>query len=480
MAPAKIVSQKTYPIAGKLSVTEHLFDCVKDYRKPEDGTIRIFARSVKKHETPIVAEKPKDNEQPPWMLYLQGGPGMYCRSPQHYPWTQTILEKGYQMLFLDQRGTGLSTPITASTLQMRGNSDEQARYLKLFRADTIVKDAEAIRLALTAKCAEETKRWTIMGQSFGGFCSISYLSFHPEGLREAFLFGGLQPLVKSPDDVYRRLYKKVIRRNEAYYAKYPDDVARVRSIVSHLKSPKGGEAKLSSEDRLTRRRFRQLGIAFGAHGGLDAVHDIVLRAANDIEMFGHLTRGTLSVIEGGTSFDDHLLYAILHEPIYCEGHAPNWSAQRLQRDEYASAFDVDKPEYDGPVYFTGEMIFPWMFEDHSELRKVQDVANKIASDSEWGALFNEEKLASNDVPIASDSEWGALFNEEKLASNDVPVYAAAYTEDMYVDFDLSMETARKIKGCKVFSTNVFFHDAIRSKMDDVVKAAFTLRDDVID
>lgn len=35
---------------------------------------------------------------------------------------------------------------------------------------------------------------------------------HPEGLRESFIFGGLQPLVKSPDEVYRRLYRKVIQR----------------------------------------------------------------------------------------------------------------------------------------------------------------------------------------------------------------------------------------------------------------------------
>ena len=49
-----------------------------------------------------------------------------------------------------------------------------------------------------------------------------------------------------------------------------------------------------------------------------------------------------------------------------------------------------------------------------------------------------------------------------------------------MDFELSMETARKIQGCKVFTTNVMFHDALRSKMDEVVKQAFALRDDVLD
>lgn len=99
-----------------------------------------------------------------------------------------------------------------------------------------------------------------------------------------------------------------------------------------------------------------------------------------------------------------------------------------------------------------------MFEDYTELRKVADVANRVAS----------------------DPDWPSLFDIEQLARNEVPVYAAAYVDDMYVDFDLSMETARAIKGCKVFTTNVMFHDAIRSKMDDVIKQLFALRDDPVD
>ncbi|KAK3703516.1 hypothetical protein LTR37_014363 [Vermiconidia calcicola] len=389
------------------------------------------------------------------MCYLQGGPGMRCQSPQAYPWTHTILDKGYQMLYLDQRGTGLSTPVTASTLQMRGTNDVQARYLKLYRADSIVRDCEAIRQALTADYPDEKKQWSIMGQSFGGFCSLTYLSFFPEGLRESFIFGGLASITAGPDEVYRRLYKKVIQRNEAYYNKYPEDVDRVKLIHNYLKRFGDGKIKLPSEGTLTRRRFRMLGIMFGTHGGLDAVHDIVLRASYDIESFGHITRGSLSAIDRAMPFDDALLYAILHEPIYCQGQAPNWSAHRVI-SEYP-IMNIDK-EDDSPIYFTGEMVFPWMFEDYSELRKVEEVANRVAA----------------------DDDWPQLYDEEQLKRNEVPVYAASYVEDMYVDFDLSMETARKVKGCKVFTTNVIFHDAIRSKMDEVVKQAFALREDVID
>ena len=56
------------------------------------------------------------------------GPGMRCAPPQNYPFAHTVIDKGYEMFFLDQRGTGLSTPVTASTLQMRGTTDVQAKY----------------------------------------------------------------------------------------------------------------------------------------------------------------------------------------------------------------------------------------------------------------------------------------------------------------------------------------------------------------
>jgi hypothetical protein len=39
------------------------------------------------------------------MCFLNGGPGLECRSPEYYPFTRQILDKGYQLLFLDQRGT---------------------------------------------------------------------------------------------------------------------------------------------------------------------------------------------------------------------------------------------------------------------------------------------------------------------------------------------------------------------------------------
>ena len=106
----------------------------------------------------------------------------------------------YRVLLLDQRGTGRSTPVGAV---IPGDTPEaQAEYLTHFRADSIVRDAEHIRHELGVE------RWSVLGQSFGGFTSMTYLSFAPEGLREAFITGGLSPIGRPVDDIYGATYRR--------------------------------------------------------------------------------------------------------------------------------------------------------------------------------------------------------------------------------------------------------------------------------
>ena len=53
----------------------------------------------------------------------------------------------------------------------------------VLRADNIVRDAETIRNILTGSDG----RWSVLGQSFGGFCAVHYLSNYPEGDTLQFL-----------------------------------------------------------------------------------------------------------------------------------------------------------------------------------------------------------------------------------------------------------------------------------------------------
>ena len=375
--------------------------------------------------------------------------------------TNFALDRGYQVLYLDQRGTGLSSPVTAGTLAHQGNAERQADYLKLFRADSIVKDCEAIRKTLTEDYPLELKKWSVFGQSFGGFCAFTYLSYYPAGLREVFTSGGIPPVGKSAEEVYKATYAIVMRRNARYYEKFPEDVDTVHQLASYI-SEVGG-LKLPSGGRLTVQRFLTLGLQFGAHGGIDNIHDMVLRMLSDYEQFGTFTRPTLTALENYTSFDDAVLYAVLHEPIYCEGKASNWAAARvgksLEEFQWTSKglSDTQVPGR-APLYFSGEMIYPFMFETSKELEEMQEVAKMIAEYKSWPALYD---------PV-------------QLAKNEVPIYAATFVDDMYVDFGLTQDTLRKVKNCKQFITNIMYHDAIRSKTDEVLKALFALRDDIID
>lgn len=99
-----------------------------------------------------------------------------------------------------------------------------------------------------------------------------------------------------------------------------------------------------------------------------------------------------------------------------------------------------------------------MFESYHELSQLQLVADIIAS----------------------YDDWPALYDEEQLARNEVPVYSATYVDDMYVHFDLATATASKIKGLKQFITNAMYHDALRTKTDELIRQLFALKEDSID
>ncbi|KAL2044873.1 hypothetical protein N7G274_002648 [Stereocaulon virgatum] len=470
MAAAKLLGKRTHQLPGRLNVSELFFEVPKDHANPSHGTLRLFARSVERFEKPVDASK-KEIKQPPWLLYLQGGPGMPCQSPQTYAWTDFVLDKGYQILFLDQRGTGLSSTVTARTLATEGGPAQQAAFLKHFRADSIVKDCEAIRKTLTVDFPEGKKKWSIIGQSFGGFCSVTYLSRFPEALREVFTTGGLPPLVRHPDQIYKHLFRKVAERNKVYYKKYAEDDHRIKDIIRHIENK---DIRLPGGGRLSVLRLRQLGMSFGFHGTMDLVHEMITRFTSDLSQFGYFTRPTLTAFSNLLPFDLLPLYAMLHEPCYARGNAPNWSADRMMKQN--PDFANSSPDSPNPVYFFGEMasalilpesirstntavqIFKDMFNDYDELTHLKETA---------------EILETTD-------DWPELYDEAQLARNEVPVYSATYVEDMYVHFDFARDTASKIMNCKNFVTNVLYHDALVHKTDELMKQLFALRDDTID
>ncbi|ROV91271.1 hypothetical protein VSDG_07796 [Cytospora chrysosperma] len=465
---AILKSYTRHVVPGALLVTEYSFSVPLDYRNPNGTKIQLFARAATKHEVPIHPQQTQyqSSLNRPWFVFLQGGPGFGNPEPQDSALTRFVLNRGYQILFLDYRGVGLSTTVTADTIPSPGASPrEQADYLKLFRQVDNVRDLEAVRKCLTEHLEENKRKWSIFGQSFGGFVCLSYLSHHPEGLNEVFMTGGLAPISRTPDDVYKATFQKVFERSMAYYKKFPEDVSAVRRVTAylHAQGPRKG-VELPGGGFLTARRLLTLGHMFGMHGGLDSVHAMILRMAIDLDQFGFLTKPTLTQAESYLPFDSAPIYAVLHEAIYCykKDVVSDWAAQRVGEkldnfgwlDPSFSAFDSTN----SPLCFTGEMVFPFMFDDYPELHRMREVADMLAK----------------------HTEWDDLYDEDQLERNKVPVYAASFIEDMYVDFNLARETARKVNLIKVLETNNMYHNAIRARADEVLPQLFKLRDDVID
>ena len=449
---------KTHTVPGRLKITELFFNVPLDWSNPLSNPIRIFCRVAERLETPIAGAH--SSEPKPWLVYIPGGPGFGASAPQDMGLTNMILDRGYKLLCFDHRGMGLSTPVTAESVLAQGDTAAQAAYLKHFRADNAVRDLEAIRKTLITYYPTERNKvpWSIWGQSYGGFVALTYLSFYPQGLREVFLTGGLAPITqKGPDEVYTRLFAKLAERNAKYYAKYPEDKQRMRTIMRYLHRMKTEDednaVRMPAGGLLTTDRFRSIGISFGGHGGLDDVHSMVLRTSNDLEVFGNLSRPTLSKIENWGAFDNQCLYAVLHEPIYCQGTAPRWSASRVAHASVNEAFHDDET-----VYFLGEMVFPHDFISYPELRRLAPVAKTLAQ----------------------SADWPNLYDIEQLKQNDVPVYAAVFVDDMYVDFGFAQETASIVRNCKTYISNTLYHDAVRCRTEEVARALFALRDDNID
>jgi pimeloyl-ACP methyl ester carboxylesterase len=385
-----------------LVLTEHELSVPLDHARPDGEQLTVFAREV----------ADPDGRDRPLLVFFQGGPGFEAPRPTRHPsdpgWLDRALRE-FRVLMLDQRGAGRSTPV--GTLPGRTPA-EQAEYLTHFRADSIVRDAECFRRAL------DVERWSILGQSFGGFCVTSYLSLAPEALREAFVTGGLPPLGRPVDDVYGATYERMLERNRRYYARYPGDRERVLALHRRLESE---DVRLPDGDRLTSRRLRMLGNALGMSDGAEALH-YLLELPPD-------SPGFLHDAQHGLGFARNPLYAIVHEACYADGGATRWSADRLLPDAYAQA----------PELFTGEHIFPWLFEDYAALAPLREAAGILAA-----------------------HEWPRLYDEAVLGANEVPVAAAIYADDPYVERRFSEETAARIPNLRTWVTDEYLHNGIRA------------------
>lgn len=402
-------STATTAVRG-LELIDHEIEVPLDHANPSGPTITVFAREVR---------RPGDGDDRDPLLFLQGGPGGESPRPTGVPAPSMWLDRAlrdYRVILLDQRGTGRSTPITAMADK---TPQQQADYLSLFRADAIVEDCEVLRQVLGIE------QWSLLGQSFGGFCTLSYLSTHPDSVKEAMFTGGVPPIGVPVDEIYAATYQRQLELTERHYRDFPGDRDRMRALANRAAA---GQLRLPGGQRITPDHLRGIGGSLGMTGGSESIHYLLERDPDGLG-FGHDVAALLS-------FSGHSpLYVLVHEACYADGGVTDWSSARVRPDVYD----------DDPTLFTGEHVFPFHLTADPLLSPFQEAGDLLAR-----------------------REWPRLYDEPTLAAVDVPCAAAVYYDDPYVLRELSLATVEQVPAIRPFITNTWLHNGLRVAPDEVL------------
>ena len=467
-----------YYVPG-LAIEDHSIDVPLDWTGHEPGqafdgeTIKLFYR--------VVTAPEHVHDDLPLLIFLQGGPGgagPRLNSPTSDGWIEEAI-RHFRVILPDQRGTGRSSRVdTRAMARIAAAHDDdaaagaraQADYLKKFLADSIVRDFEHLRLTEFGG-----RKWVTMGQSYGGFLTLTTLSLFPAGVIASFTTGGIPHVPADAAEVYEHTFPRMVRKTTQFYERYPQDKERVAAIADKLPTtaevaefvgkltdsvlnPMAGtdvEHRLGviagmaahgfplmpNGDPLTIERFQCLGSDFGMNPSFERVHwildDAFLDGDGSASADSPLSDEFLTKVMNATS--SRPLYWPLQEFIYANGELDEpirWAAQRV-RD--------GKPEFgadERPLNFTGEAMFPWMFEQESALRPFRPAMDLLMEDTHFGVIYDEDQLARNEVPLQ----------------------AAVYFDDMYVDSGLQLDTLSRVGNSHYWTTNEFEHDGLHGPL----------------
>lgn len=391
-----------------------------------DFFYRVVTAPANQHKTDL-----------PLLVFFQGGPGGESPrplTPFSDGWIGEAI-KHFRVILPDQRGTGRSSAVSSRVIERIGKQGfegvrgarGQADYLHRFFADSIVRDMEYMRVH-----DFDGRRWVSEGQSYGGFITLSYLSTFPQAFIACFTTGGIASLPADAETLYAHTYRKLMMKMHTYYARYPQDEELLAKIADRLSE---GTVRLPNGDLASVERLQNLGSGFGMKPGFERVHWL-LDTAFDGD--GNLSLGFLQGLQNMTGSEGRELYWTLQEGIYQDGGESGttsptlWAAQRECRKH------AEMSPSARPLMLTGEMAFPWMFEQDSSLTSFKDA----------------EEL------LQHDTQWGHVYDLDQLRRNTVPVQAVVYQEDMYVPSELSLSTLEGVGASHAWVTNEFQHDGV--------------------
>lgn len=365
-------------------------------------------------------------EDLPFLVFLQGGPGSEAprvlTTPSSPSWLDDAL-KHYRVVMLDQRGTGKSTPISDDILEL--GTDTVVECLTHMRADSIVRDAEAMREHLGART------WNTLGQSFGGFTTLAYLSTHADSLNRVYFTGGLSGIGHRSEDVYALTYDKMRLASENYYRRFPEQRDAMRRLVDLATD---GQIVLPDGEVLSVSRLRSLGMLLGSDNGWQTLWGILDQNPS--------TNAFLHDLAAAMPFKGrNPLYYVLHESSYADGVVTNWAAERAEPEDF---------HWDATL-LTGEHIRREWTETVPAFQAWREVAEVLAQ-----------------------VEWPKLYDADAIATSGITGAAAVYYEDRFVPVEHSMATAALMPGLRVRVTSENEHSGLRT--GDVLPMLFDLAD----
>ena len=238
----------------------------------------------------------------------------------------------------------------------------------------------------------------------------------------------------SATEVYEHTFPRMERKTAQFYERYPQDGERVGTVADILAAT---DTRLDNGDPLTVERLQTLGSGFGMKPSFERVHWMFDEAFVDgdgspsphsplsDEFLRHVSQAAASTP----------MYWPLQEFIYANGELEKpirWAAQQV-RDTL--------PQFSGsnrPLLFTGEAVFPWMFEQERDLKPF---------------------AAAVDL-LTEDTHFGRIYDADQLARNEVPLQAAVYFDDLYVDSGLQLDTLSRVGNAHAWVTNEFEHDGL--------------------
>lgn len=161
----------------------------------------------------------------PVVAVFNGGPsssshGLYSKL------SQDPRAAGLDLIFIDQRGTGCSSPYPD------GETGETARRLANYGTRAIVRDAEAVR----EKILGRNGKWRIFGQSYGGMIVHRYVATAPGSLEAAYSHG-----YAVMTDQVEWMKERILSQNrvaQSYFREYPGDRALLDAVRARIPADK--------------------------------------------------------------------------------------------------------------------------------------------------------------------------------------------------------------------------------------------------